>query len=330
MIEQEVWTTLERAAPGPTGWAKTRVHPRSSQDLWAAVKHPQMYRTLVYVIDARDAPLSKELPQLRHLAVEMTSHDEDRVELHTRLEDSSLGDVFSVLAGDIAHRISEASNAAEGVSALIARLQHWRSLLQPEDGQGLSLERRRGLFGELFVLRSLLIAGVSPTDLVNGWVGPTGANQDLQMPIAAIEVKTTSAKKPQSIQISSERQLDGTGIDSLFLAHVCLDERNAGEGESLPELVHDLEKRLGGALLSAFRQTLYASGLLPTAMAHYEEPKYTLRSQEYFEVSGDFPRIVEDMCPTGLGDVRYSIQLGALKDYSIDQSSVALRIGVTQ
>jgi hypothetical protein len=32
-----------------------------------------------------------------------------------------------------------------------------------------------------------------------------------------VEVKTTAAKQPQSVRITSERQLDDTGVGALFL-----------------------------------------------------------------------------------------------------------------
>ena len=327
MIDESIWTALEQAPPSPTGWAKTRVYPQSRHDIWAAVKHPQMYRTLINIVDATDAPLFIQLPQLQHMVVEIMSHGDDRVELHTRLEDSNLTDVFTVLADDIASRISDTTSATDGVSAMIARLHHWRNLLQPESGSGLGLEQRRGLFGEIFILRRLLIAGITPIDVVKGWVGPTKAHQDFQMSTVAIEVKATATKQPQSIRISSERQLDREGLDALVVAHVSLDERNTGAGESLPGLVFDVESRLRGAVLSTFRQILYTGGLLPSVMTQYEELVYTVRSFEYFEVQEGFPCILENMCPPGLGDVQYSVQLGALQEYLVDESNLTARIG---
>jgi len=289
-----------------------------------------MYRTLIYVVDAADAPSYTLMPQMRHMAVEMMAHGDERVEVHVRLEDSSLTEVFTVLADDIANRVSGTTSATDGVSAMIERLHHWRNLLQPESGSGLGREERRGLFGEIFILRRLLLAGVTPNDLVKGWVGPAKANQDFQMLSVAIEVKATSVKQPQSIQISNERQLDREGIGSLFLAHVSLDERNTGPGESLPSLVSDVESRLSGAELTTFRQMLYASGLLPNVITQFEEPVYTLRKLEYFKVRDGFPCIVENMCPSGLGDVHYSIQLGAIQGYLVDESSLTILMAETE
>lgn len=327
MISESIWSTMESSAPTASGWAKTRVLQHTGHDLWIGVKHPQLYRSLIYVVPAEHAPLSKHLPQLRYIAVDLVPHDEDHLEVHVRLEDTSLSEVFTVLASDIAQRIGKADSVDGGVETLVSRLRHWKNLLQPDAGHGLSREKRRGLFGELYLMRRLVQAGIPSDVVVGAWVGPSGAHQDFQSAAVSVEVKSTASKKPQSLRISSERQLDSTGIARLVLAHVSLDERKAGAGESLPALVADLEVRLEANTLQAFRQMLYLAGLVPTSMEYYEEPVYALRTLEYFEVDGGFPCIVESMCPDGVGDVHYSIQLGSIHPYSLAEDSLFELLG---
>jgi len=327
MISESIWSAMESSAPTSSGWAKTRVLQHTPHDLWIGVKHPQLYRSLIYVVPAQHAPLSKHIPQLRYIAVDLVPHDEDHLEIHIRLEDTSLAEVFTVLVSDIAQRIGKAESVEGGVETLLSRLRHWRNLLQPDAGHGLSREKRRGLFGELYLMRRLIEAGIPSDVVVGAWVGPSGAHQDFQAAAVSVEVKSTSSKKPQSLRISSERQLDSTGIDRLVLAHVSLDERKAGAGESLPTIVADLEVRLEADTLRAFRQMLYLAGLLPSAMEYYQEPVYALRALEYFEVDGEFPRIVESKCPDGVGDVHYSIQLGSIYPYSFAEDSLLDLLG---
>lgn len=330
MISESTWSALEATAPSAAGWAKTRISQQTVQDLWLAVKFPEKQRALHYVIPVKDAPPSRHLPELRHMVVELVPHGEQRVEVHVRLEDSSLNDVFSVLVSDVSDHVARAESSEDGVDTLTARLRHWKNLLQPDSGHGLSREKRRGLYGELLFLRRLLELDADPVVVVMAWVGPAGAHQDFQASSVAVEVKTSASKKPQALRISSERQLDPTGSEHLLLAHISLDERPAGTGESLPAIVADLEDRLDGDLLHIFRQMLYAGGLLPSAMTHYEQPVYALRGLDYFEVRNGFPFIVESSCPEGIGDVSYSIQLSSIRDFSVPESTVLEFLGVPQ
>jgi len=327
MIDEKAWVALSSTAPSPSGWAKMRVYHQSGHDLWLGVKQPQLFRALLYVIPVQKAPHPKQLPQLRHMNVLIAPYDEEHVEVQITLEDPHLSDVFSVLARDIAGCISQAASTEAGVRALIDRLAHWRDLLQPHSDRGLSREKRRGLYGELYLLRRLLDIGVPTAVVVESWVGPTGAHQDLQAPTAAVEVKTTASKQPQLIRVSSERQLDTTGVNELFLAHLSLDERNSGPGENLPSIVTDLEQRLAGQYSLDFRAMLYIAGLLPTALPEYEEPVYWVRSLDYFHLVDGFPRIVEAMCPEGVGDVQYSIQLASMREFAVLEVDLGALLG---
>jgi hypothetical protein len=78
---------------------------------------------------------------------------------------------------------------------------------------------------------------------VAGWKGPQGAHQDFQYPGAWIEVKTTLAKQPQTVRITSERQLDDTNGPALFL-HVLVLETHEGGTATLPALVGQVRTAL--------------------------------------------------------------------------------------
>lgn len=66
------------------------------------------------------------------------------------------------------------------------------------------------------------------------WKAALAAHQDFQFSTGALEVKTTAAKQPQSVRITSERQLDDTGVGALFLHVVVVDEREVAAAGSTP------------------------------------------------------------------------------------------------
>jgi hypothetical protein len=316
MISDDDWNSLAAAAAGrrSPGAARRRLHPDSRHDLYIALSWPGEQRATWYEFPADALPDDTRIPTLRSVAVTVGPAGGDLRRCEIRLENPDLADVFTRLVEDVSSAVAAASGDAAGVRALLDRLERWRRLLEPGPDAGLTLAERRGLFGELHVLGQLLDGGIPPTTALSAWTGPLNRHQDFQFTHTAIEVKTTSAKQPQSVVITSERELDPTGIDHLYLVHISLDERRGGQGVTLPELAADLSSRLqdDAQATSLLEQRLLAAGLLAEHLHLYGEPHYSIRSSHAFRVADGFPCITETGLPEGVGDVRYRIQTGAL------------------
>lgn len=332
MISEEDWALLSTAAAGRySGAAWRRLYPHSGHNLYMAVRQPGDRRCLWYDFPTDAIGDDQKVPTLRSVAVSIRPHDiDDRLRCEMRLDSSDLAEVFTRLVEDFSGAVSEAVSDEAGVRALLDRLERWRRLLQTGPSTGLSLTERRGLFGELYVLRLLLDAGLPPLSVVSSWTGPLHRHQDFQFPRVAIEVKTTSAKHPQSLVIASERELDPTGVDRLFLVHISLDERRGGQGDTLPSIAEGVRANIehdaqAAALLD---QLLLTAGHLPEHRDVYNEPHYSIRAVHTFAVREGFPCIIESDLPTGVGDVRYQIQAGALAPFECDwQQAVSVAKG---
>ena len=140
-------------------------------------------------------------------------------------------------------------------------------------------------------------------------------------------MKATSTKQPQAVTISSERQLDSTGIPRLVLVHLSLDERKQGDGVSLPDKITGVRSLLGLALETTFDALVTAYGWVPGNEVRYPSPVYTERGMTAYDVVGGFPRLTEADCPAGLGDVRYVVQLGALTEFEVDVNEMLQLLG---
>jgi hypothetical protein len=177
---------------------------------------------------------------------------------------------------------------------------------------GLSTENQRGLWGELHCLSEELMPRLGPTETVDGWKGPARAHQDFQFQRGAIEVKTTKAKQPQSVRITSERQLDDKTWPALFL-HVLVLEEHEGAGLTLPHLVETVRAKLATDLAARekFEDALLSASYLDAHAPRYATIGYAMRSAQWFCVTGDFPRIVENQLPAGVGEVGYALSLAA-------------------
>jgi hypothetical protein len=309
-----------------------RINPGSAYDIFIAVGHPDNYRMITLRIPAGEADEAvrqlRVLPRTRGL--EMQIHRltaTSASELRVVLIDDSLRDVFNPLADDIAAAVQLAATPAEAVVAAVGRFEHWRRMLERLADTGLTPEARQGLFGELTILREQLLPALPAADAVAAWTGPAAANQDFQLSVAAIEVKTSSGKEPQKIVIANERELDGQGSPTLILAHLSLDERRGGSGASLNTAIDRTRAQVSDAAAVALMDDLLArAGYLRQQRALYDEPRYIVRKQRFWNVTGGFPRITEADLRAGVGDCRYHISTAGLERYLMTPEQVAAAI----
>ena len=334
MINEEDWASLVAVAAGRgTGSAVRRLYPESGHDLYLAVRQPSRQRCLWYVFPASAIGDHHSPPALSSVEVSISPDSaDDRLRCEMRLTNSALADVFTRLAVDVAGAVASAVTHVAGVRALFERLELWRRLLQSGTPGGLSPAECRGLYGELHVLGRLLDAGLTPRSVVSAWTGPLHGHQDFQFDRAAIEVKTTSAKQPQTIPIASERELDAAGVGQLFVVHNSLDERRGGQGETLTAAATRLRQAVAEdpQAVALLDQLLQTAGLLTQHSELYAEPHYSLRACRTFAVGDGFPRIVESDLQPGVGDVRYEIQLGALAPFESAWAGVITTIKAAQ
>jgi hypothetical protein len=215
-----------------------------------------------------------------------------------------------------------AASVDDALAAALERFDQWRHLLQSIAETGLGREGRRGLYGELVVLRDHVLPASGPTAAVAAWTGPTRTSQDFQLPHAAVEVKTGSGGSPQTVVIADERQLDDTGVGQLLLAHVSVDERKGGTGESLNAAVAAVAGALGSADRAGLYDLLVRVGYLSEHRHLYDEPRYTVRGVRFWRVAGDFPRITGADLRPGVGDCRYRISTVGLDRHRVPADEV--------
>lgn len=317
MITQADWSSLEKTETTGGGLASRRIAPESSQNLFIGVQFPSRKRSFFMEVPSSEWPSDRQLPKFRFLEIVVgQAGDETRVTL--TLSQASLTDVFSALVNDVVANVARAKSVQQGVDELFSRLKRWRRLLEAGHDGGLSLQERRGLFGELKLISTLLSKSGGRGKVISSWVGPLGAHQDFHFSNEAVEVKTSATKKPQSIQITSERQLDKGDFNNLHLVHVSVGEASGGSGERLGDLVRSIEERLEAVDLDRFRALLMIVGWFPDSADRYPTPLYTVRETSAYNVQEEFPCIREKNCPSGVGDVRYSLQLGALTPFAVD------------
>lgn len=318
------WEALDRTAVNAPE-SRRRISPDSPADLWLVLKGSRKLRTLR--IGVTETEGLQDLPYGSGINVDLIEVGQDTTYLEVSLVNSNYSDVFDVFISDLADAASSVQDRSEIAAAVAGRIHHWQAFLR-KTIDGLSVEALRGLYGELKVL-DWIGRNFNYTDAVACWVGPEGFSQDFHLRDVAIEVKTSAAKNPQSIPISSERQLDSKGISLLVLWHWSVDER-LDHGETVPLLI----SRLRSLTSQSVNQELFENRLLEVGYLNIHESRYEfgfeIRDLQIFEVRDPFPRLVEQDCPQGLGDLKYAIQIGAIAPFAIDESSLLGRINLGQ
>jgi len=199
-------------------------------------------------------------------------------------------------------------------------LVEWQTFMEKYP-DGLSRETQTGLYGELNVLRDVVLTSASE-DIwaVKGWLGWERKNQDFQFPEMAIEVKTTSQNIPEKIHISNVLQLDDHGLDPLLLAVVHVD-RNHAKGETLPEMVQALRKRLGSGSepCKLLNRGLMEAGYIDEHEEQYLSARYKLLKRDFYRVRDKFPRLITKQLLPGVTDVKYDINIQACQGFKVNE-----------
>lgn len=319
-----VWEELEAlAAPGSVGRFKRRVRPESALDLFVGVAKPANQRLLMMLASEASLADIEKLPNSQGVEARIVRPGEDGRDatLELALTDPRFTDIFSALAADVIDAVASTPREEAAVAEFVDRLRRWQRFLEESGLQGLSPERQRGLFAELWIARDLLV-DLDPVVVVQAWTGPDHASHDFQFGSCALEVKGTAAKQHQVLRIVSERQLDETGVDSLFLFHLSLDVHR-GTAETLPGLIDELRSRLRGTAAGELLDVkLVQASYLEQQRELYEDVGYAARESNLFGVREGFPRIVERDLVPGVGDVHYSVSVAECKHFVVERTNL--------
>jgi hypothetical protein len=322
---ENIWLGLESDTSSHSGLLYKRYSAEILPDIFIALKAPEKLRCIAFRISAVFPFDETQWNRLKDIKIETLTDEKDKSKkfLLILLLNKQHKDIFSTLCEDLIFGVSEVSTELTLVEKLLERLAKWQSLFEKIGKQGLSDEVQRGLYGEIYFLRFFLSSVSDKNYCVKSWLGPEKSIQDFQYSNWAVEVKTTHGNNHQKIHITSERQLDDTIIEKIFLYHLSLDVR-VGNGESLNILIEDVSELLSDNTMASnlFKLKLLESGYYDIHKPLYDERGYSIRQENLYRVSGNFPRITENQIPIGVGDVRYSIVLSESEEWRINHETL--------
>jgi hypothetical protein len=282
------------------------------------VKLPEIHRLLILKVPFNVGKEFNFKYEFRGLKFEKIYDPDDSkfLLLNLVLVEKQFKEVFDTLVADIVIGLLNENDIRVILKNYSNRLIKWQSLFERFSQVGLTPEEQRGLFGELFFLRIFLHNKSNSQNVLNTWVGTSKEIRDFQYNNWALEVKTTIGNNHQKVHISSERQLDTTHLENLYLYHLSL-EKVQESGESLPQLVSSIKVFLQSDAISLniFSAKLYEVGYFEQQQDLYSDKGYHIRQDNFYKVEGEFPRLQENELRNGVGDVKYSVIISQCEQY---------------
>lgn len=318
-----LYTDLAEASTQP-GQLERRLVPLCSLDLFAFAEKPSSQLGLRVILPKGLVSAGQELPELRGLSLQRRI-TESNVSLILSPKTEAFRDVFVSLAADLVMQAEQksAEGAAAAGAALWDRLMRWQAFLKGLPAEGLGSEAQRGLYGELWVLRSCILPHLSAENAVTAWTGPLRTSKDFQFVNGALEVKTSTVSGDQKLEINGEGQLDDAGLPSLFLVHLSI-EATIATGETLAEAVKTIRAVAADTFEASQRleDRLRAVGYFDIHEVKYQSPHYLVHAFNVFRVQENFPRLTPVALPPGVGNVTYKLTVSACEPFRVAESEI--------
>lgn len=280
-------------------------------------------RALYFQIQLVDSNLVKRLPVFRGLEILylQTSVGEYESKYFIELKQSipNTDNIFELVISDICDRILKLNELNDFVCALSRVLSEWKLFFDKLENGVFSLSFQKGLYGELVFLRDFLFNKHKIYDAINCWTGSERSNHDFQIGNNAVEIKTTAGKRHRKFYVSSEKQLDSTGLDNLFLLITEINTHLNMYGNRLPDIVESIFEIIDQDPVA---KMMFEVKLCKYGYNHLFSDSYkygfSVSNTQVFEVKEGFPRLLSVDVSNGVGDLKYSVMIDACEPFKLN------------
>lgn len=299
---------------------KTRIDILPQFNCFAATNH--LTSNNLYLMELSNNTIIPEFKNSSFKGVRIDVLDlNNNKELNIYLIDNELKDIFSLFVENIIENITNVTTENEAVTRTSNVIQKWKKLFDKLGNQGLTLEQEKGLVGELLFLNEMLDSKINPDYLLNSWTGPDYEDKDFRLGTTCFEIKFTTSKFPR-IKITSERQLDTSNIENLFLCNYT-SENLKENGVSLNSIVDIIRDKISknSVTLKYFNEKLESAKYFDEDRDNYNS-QYGVKSRSLYNVKDSFPKLTNDSLPQGVYDTSYYIENSAIEDYRVDYDTI--------
>lgn len=244
-------------------------------------------------------------PALEAVAVQVIETDRTYLDVCAKVHYEM---IFTPMANQILVGVSV--QGRKPIDVVTETIEEFRGALKPLKPD-LTLSEQIGLFGEIWVLRNVLIPSIGASACYM-WSGPDSERHDFIGNGAHIEVKTTTRSEDRH-EISRMDQLRAPEGKRLLFASIQLERSEAG-ASTLATLIDEVVSVLGvdGKAIDAFESRLAKMRWHDGIRQSSELKKFNLRDAQFFEVEGSFPRLPDDYVPPrGITAIKYTIDISS-------------------
>lgn len=235
------------------------------------------------------------------------------------LNDDFFKELFDDLILSIYNKIYNISSVIEYSELFVRHFIKWSAFFENKTKDGLTKDQVKGLIGELFYLKNLLLnCELGVDDILNSWRGPFDEAHDFVFELQDYEIKTIETSK-YSVRISSEYQLESQIGKELALVVIIvkLDNEN---GLTLKSLINDIKiiihENLGDN--SIFIKALSQKGLTKGDLDKYEIYRYRPIEEISFDTNREnFPKLASSLIPDEIYNINYNIRLNLIEEFLI-------------
>jgi hypothetical protein len=334
MTHRNLWKELESEATsiGFKGIQKRMIGTKNICPMFIGIKQPGMKKTFIVQTPKTHSILSGTLPEFKGFELDVRivgdELESDFASIILNASNEEYNEIFVTIAEDLFQTLICLDKKKDVANSFLNRILLWQSFFEKQGADGLTADSQKGLFGELFFYQKYLLSQFPAEPTLRYWLGSKNRQHDFQFGPVSVEVKTSSAKKHQKIKITSEQQLDETLVEELYLFHLSVSIVENSD-VTLPSLVNSIRESLkeNRSILQLFNSILLERGYHDIHFPLYKNTGYSIRNSSFFLIRDDFPRIMEKDLRTGVGDVKYSVNIDNCINYSIPDIEFLNRLG---
>lgn len=260
----------------------------------------------------------KTVSSSQMIIAEVRQRDDGKWSVSFSLENNEYKDLFVLFCDDIiasSQRIHDKDRAAAFV---ITRYESWKTMLANAKSDLLTSEEIKGLLGEMYFLKNVLMKKYSPEESALSWTGPRMAHQDFIIYDTWYEVKTVSSGR-ENVKISSIEQLDSPQIGHLVVVFADKTSSTNENAVTLNSLYSDLLTNIKDEdVKEEFSNMLLKYGYYPRSEYESVDYVFEVKGIQRYLVSHMFPSLRKNSMPASIARAEYYLSLAAIQKYKED------------
>jgi hypothetical protein len=273
-----------------------------TQRRWLGIQHHQSLKSIP---ESFNISRTIEISQLK---------DGNRQLIIVKLQNPVLNERFNIFCQDILFSIYEIKDELIQINKLFEILNEWVLIFQLPYKTKISLKKQIGLFGELSEFLTLITNSTNHSNTIDSWVGPTNHHRDFDLKTLQLEIKSTTKKRPKTVNIQSELQLRKTKGIPLYL--IIFELERTENGQSL----HDLIEIISDIIINPidkhnFRKKI---SLLIDLNINIELQHFKIINRYVYLISEEFPNIKEEHIPSGIGNISFTLSVDIIEPFKIN------------